>query len=117
VTPTELKPGYERVHSVTDYYDGPRKGIADYQGKPHLYECIIDESKGNYSELFRLAPIAPETFRTAMEDWASWQRYKLACHLGKADISSHPALPHETPLPHAKRPPPGGYVQTPLPEM
>ena len=96
VAPTELKPGYERVHTVTDYYDGPRKGIADFQGEPHIYESIFDESKGKYSELFRLAPIAPETFWAAMEDWAIWQRYELAYHSGKADLSSHPALPHET---------------------
>ena len=96
MTSTELKPEYERVHTVTAYYDGPRKGIADYQGEPHIYECIFDESKGNCSEIFRLAPIAEETFRAAMEDWAIWQRYELAYHSGKADLSSHPALPHET---------------------
>jgi hypothetical protein len=32
----ELKPGYEMVFTVTDYCDGPRKGIANYQDKPHL---------------------------------------------------------------------------------
>jgi hypothetical protein len=31
-----------------------------------------------------------------MEDWAIWQRYELAYHSGKADLSSHPTLPHET---------------------
>jgi hypothetical protein len=31
-----------------------------------------------------------------MEDWAIWQRYELAYHSGRADLSSHPALPHET---------------------
>lgn len=92
----ELKPGYECVHTVTDYCDGPRKGIANYQGKPHLFECIFDESKDNYSELFWLAPVDAETFRFAMEDWAIWQRWELAFHSGKTDISMHPALPHET---------------------
>lgn len=38
---TDLKPGYERFYTVLDYYDGPRKGIADFQGKPHLYETNI----------------------------------------------------------------------------
>jgi hypothetical protein len=76
---TGLKPGYERVYTVVDYYDGPRKGIADYKGKPHLYECMFDESKDNYSERFLLAPL------DAMEDWAIWQRWELANHTGKAD--------------------------------
>lgn len=87
---TDLKTGYDRVYTVVDYYDGPRKGIADYQGKPHLYECI------DYSDSFLLAPLDAEAFQFAMEDWAIWQRWELAYHTGKADLSTHPALPHES---------------------
>jgi len=93
---TDLKPGYERVYTVTDYYDGPRKGIADYRGKPHLYECVFDESKDNYSESFLLAPLDTEAFRLAIEDWAIWQRWEIAYHAGKTDLNTHPALPHES---------------------
>ena len=93
---SDLKPGYERVYTVVDYYDGPRKGIADYRGKPHLYECIFDEAKGNYSNSFLLAPLDSETFRLAMEDWAIWERWELAYHTAKTDLSTHPALPHES---------------------
>jgi hypothetical protein len=42
--PEELKPGYERVFAVTDYHDGPRKGIANYQGEPHFYECLLNKN-------------------------------------------------------------------------
>jgi hypothetical protein len=38
---TDLKPGYERVYTVLDYCDGPRQGIADFQGKAHLYETNV----------------------------------------------------------------------------
>ena len=72
MTSADLKPGYEHVHTVTEYYDGPRKGIADYRGEPNLYECIFDELKDDYSESFRLAPLDAETFRMAMEDWVIW---------------------------------------------
>jgi hypothetical protein len=95
MNPEELKPEYERVFTVTEYYDGPRKGIANFVGRPHLYECIFDEAKGDYSDLFRLTPIDTETFQLAMEDWSIWQRWELAFKTGKADISTHPALPHE----------------------
>ena len=54
----ELKAGYEHVFTVTDYYDGPRKGIANYHGQPHFYECIFDEEKVGYLELFRLTALA-----------------------------------------------------------
>jgi len=96
MTSEELKPGYERVFTVTDYYDGPRKGIANFLGKPHLYECIFAEAKDNYSDLFRLTPIDAKTFQLAMEDWGIWQRWEFAFNTGKADLSTHPALPHET---------------------
>lgn len=29
----DLKPGYQRAYTVLDYYDGPRKGVADFRGK------------------------------------------------------------------------------------
>lgn len=87
---TDLEPGYERVYTVVDYYDGPRKGVADYQGKPHLYECI------NYSDAFLLAPLDTEDFWFAMEDWAIYQRWELAYQRGKTDLSTHPALPDES---------------------
>lgn len=91
----KLKLGYELVFTVTDYYDGPRKGIANYQGKPHLYECIFDETADNYSESFLLTPLDLESFQLAMEDWEIWRRWEDASHSGKADESTHPALPHE----------------------
>jgi hypothetical protein len=93
---TELKPGYEAVFTVTDYYDGPRQGIANYLGTPHFYECMFDAAKQNYSELFRLMPIDPEIFQMAMEDWAIWQRWESAFHVGTVGAETHPALPHET---------------------
>ena len=95
MTNAELKTGYERVYTVIDYYDGPRKGIADYRGKPYLYECIFDESKDDYTDAFHLAPVDAQTFQLAMEDWGIWQRWELAYHTGKVDLSTHPALPNE----------------------
>ena len=96
MTPEGLKPGYEYVDTVTRYYDGPARAFANYQGRPHLYECVFDEIKGSYSELFSLAPVDSETFRSAMEDWTIWQRWELAYHAGKTERDTHPALPHES---------------------
>jgi hypothetical protein len=92
---TCLKPGYECVHTVDDYYDGPRRGIADYEGNPHLYECIFDESKDDYSNQFLVMPLDPETFQLAMEDWTIWKRWEVAFHAGQTDLSTHPALPSD----------------------
>lgn len=95
-TPTdELRPGYETVFTVTDYYDGPRKGIANFHGQPHFYECVFDDTKDDYLQLFRLIPLDKETFQLAMEDWNIWRRWEIAFHSGKTDESTHPALPNE----------------------
>jgi hypothetical protein len=47
-----LKPGYEIVFTVTDYYDGSRGGIANFRGKPHLYKCVFDQTANDYSDTY-----------------------------------------------------------------
>ena len=91
----ELRPGYETVFTITDYYDGPRKGIANYQGNPDLFESIFDEAKDGYSDVFRLTPPDKVSFQLAMEDWEIRRGWEIAFHDIKTDIISHPALPHE----------------------
>lgn len=59
----KLKPGYELVFAVTGYYDGPRKGTANYLGKAHLYERIFDETAGDYSESFLLTLLDTASFQ------------------------------------------------------
>jgi len=34
---------FEKVHTMTDYYDGPRKGIADFAGQPHFFESGLND--------------------------------------------------------------------------
>ena len=34
----------EPVYTVEDYYDGPREGVADFQGKSHVYKCQFSET-------------------------------------------------------------------------
>ena len=92
---SQLQPGHEEVFTVMDYYDGPRKGVANFRGLPHLYECIFDEVKDDYSDLYRLTPISQRIFELAKEDWAIWERWEAAFHSGKTSIESHPALPQD----------------------
>ena len=93
---------WETVHTINDWYDGPRLGIADYNGEPHLYESRWDsqkqewEGQGNdedYVYHYWLSPTSPETFELAVEDWAIWERWEAAFHRGETDQSTHPALP------------------------
>ena len=83
-------PEFERVHTMTDYYDGPRVGIADYLGQPHIYESLFDNGE---LDLFRLSPLDNELFQLALEDWEIWLRWEAAFHAGLTPHETHPALP------------------------
>ena len=45
---------YERVHTVANYFDGPREGLADYQGSPHRYKSEWDEAADDWADPFEL---------------------------------------------------------------
>jgi hypothetical protein len=69
---------FETVYTVTDWYDGPREGIADFNGMPHLYQWQFDNAKDDWADTLLLTPVDEETFRLALEDWAIWVRWEQA---------------------------------------
>ena len=86
---------FEVVHTIIDWYDGARAGIADLAGKPHYYESQFDDLKSNHSDTYLLRPLDEETFRFALEDWDIWLRWEAAFHEGRTPHETHPALPEE----------------------
>ena len=91
---------WETVHTVTDWYDGERLGIADYQGRPHLFESRWDPSKDDWEGqdgrgIYWLTPIGADAFKLALEDWEIWKRWRLSFDQGKVQLETHPALPEE----------------------
>ena len=62
--------GFEEVFAVTDYYDGPRQGIANYLGSRHFYDCIFSDQKQDFTCVYHLAPVSGQIFQLALEDWA-----------------------------------------------
>ena len=91
----QLRAGYERVFTVTDYYDGPRRGIADYRGRPHFYDCVFDSKNDEYSDLYLLTPLEQTAFELALEDWEIWCRWEMAFHQGKTSLDTHPCQPQD----------------------
>ncbi len=87
--------GMERVYVVHQYHDGPRSGIADYNGKPHAFECVFDETTDEYTDVFLLKPIDAKTLASALEDWKRWQGWEKRFHAGLATRGSHPSLPSD----------------------
>jgi hypothetical protein len=96
-TTTESQQPFETVHSVLHYYDGPRRGVADFLGAPHLYECQWDDELDQYADSYLLSPISAETFQLANEEWEIWLRWERTFHAGETDRETHPALPPDRP--------------------
>src|SRR2546430_9423343 len=86
---------YECVHAIWDYYDQPREGVADFQGRPHLYKCQFSEVDDDWTDLYWLMEIDQETFAFAKERWEIFLRWKAEFQLGKVPLETHPVLPPE----------------------
>jgi hypothetical protein len=87
----------ETVHTITDRYDGPVRGIADYRGRPHYYERQFDDEADEWSDIYWLTPLDDETFALAMEAWQIWRRWETTFHQHETTMATHPALPADRP--------------------
>ena len=90
-----MKSEMETVYTVTDYYDGPRRGVADFRGTPHAYESLFDESEEGGDGTFLLRPLDAPTFALVLENWEIWLRWRRAFDEGRTTIETHPALPED----------------------
>jgi hypothetical protein len=86
---------FDRVLTINDYYDGPRLGIAEFNGVPHIYEAEFDHSNDEYGDTYFLSPIDSELLALTLEDWAIWCRWDAAYKRHEVTLESHPALPTE----------------------
>jgi hypothetical protein len=88
-----VTPRFEIVHTCPDWYDGPRQGIADYEGRPHLFQSEWQAGEAIDADTFLLMPIDRETFQLALESWSIWLRWEAALFRGETSEETHPALP------------------------
>src|ERR1700720_1400208 len=88
-------PDYETVFTVQDYHDGPRSGVANFHGLPHVYTCVFDNKNDEYSDLYVLTPIHQEAFKAALENWEIFLRWRAAFDGGKVSRETYPALPQD----------------------
>jgi hypothetical protein len=86
---------YERVHVDWDFWDIPRSGIADFEGRPHFFACHFDDELDDWTNRYRLSPASPEMVALAIEKDAIFRRWRAASDGGETDISTWPALPTE----------------------
>ena len=85
---------FEKVYTLPDWYDGPRRGIANFEGRPHLFESEFADLAGQ-QDVFVLSPVDDQTLALALEDWRIWRRWERAFHAGNTPKETHPALPED----------------------
>jgi hypothetical protein len=85
----------DRVLTVHDYYDGPRLGVTELNGVPHIYEAEFDYGADEYAATYFLSPIAEELLALVLEDWQIWLRWEKENKAGRAAPETHPALPSD----------------------
>jgi hypothetical protein len=83
----------DRVLTINDYHDGPRLGVAELNGVPHIYEAEFDHSADEYGENYFLSPIEQSLLELVLEDWGIWCRWHQAYTKNEVAHDSHPALP------------------------
>jgi len=67
---------FERVYTVIDFWDGPRGGVADFRGVPHVYRSVFRTDIDEWDDdRFYLSPLTPQEAALAREHWSIWQRF------------------------------------------
>ncbi len=85
----------DRVLTVNEYYDGPRLGIAEFNGDPHVYQAEHDHNTEDYGDTYFLSPVEPDLLALVLEDWQIWLRWEASAKAGETSLETHPALPLE----------------------
>ena len=79
----------EKVYAENDWYDGPRKGIADFQGRPHRFVAKFENEKG-YLDVFTIFPVSETELSLEIEQWKIFVEWNNKYELGEVDVDSHP---------------------------
>ncbi|MEK8035045.1 hypothetical protein AACH06_29870 [Ideonella sp. DXS29W] len=89
---TEFGPP-EQVYVENKWYDGPRAGVADVQGKPHRFVSQYDEQEDEYLGTFLIWPIGEEDLLLEQEQWRIFVNWNEDYEAGKVGVESHPGQP------------------------
>ena len=79
----------EKVYVENEWYDGPRKGVADFRGVPHRFIANFEDKKG-YLDSFNIFPISESDLKLEIEQWKIYVEWNKKYESGSAAIDSHP---------------------------
>ena|SRR5437764_8595944 len=80
----------ERVYVENEWYDGPRAGIADFNGIPHRFKSLFDEEEDEDLGTFMVWPVDKEVLDLEIEQWCIFVEWNTLYASGQADTGSHP---------------------------
>jgi hypothetical protein len=86
--------GWEQVHTVEKYWDGPLQGVADFEGQPRIYERQFSEAEDEFTDRYWLTPIEPDLLSLVVEKWSIHLRWQDARHRNEATLEIQP-LPED----------------------
>jgi hypothetical protein len=74
---SEVNDSFQTVHTMDDYYDGPRSGVADFDGQPHYYRAVYWDTPqwDPDDDRFELSPITTDVLAAACEMAAIFERW------------------------------------------
>jgi hypothetical protein len=81
---------FEKVHTIREFWDGIRSGVADLNGLPHYFSCLFDERADDYSDLFRLYPVCTEFMKMELEQWSIYRAWEAKFHTERELLETRP---------------------------
>lgn len=84
----EIHTEFETVHRIWDYFDQPRSGVADYEGRAHWFDCIFDDSRDIYSDAYWLIPLDEQLTDLERKSWDAFRIWQKSPTIGGGDESA-----------------------------
>ena len=81
--------GFERVYVELEWYDGPRAGLADVNGKPHYFQGY-DYDHADEADEYRVWPASDVAVEWEREQWAIFIRWHERSEAGTAGPGTQP---------------------------
>ena len=61
-----------KVITINDWWDGPKLGLACFNGLVCIYERLFDEAADDWSDIYFLTPIDSEAEKRILIQWEAW---------------------------------------------
>ncbi|MAG93055.1 MAG: hypothetical protein CMJ48_04830 [Planctomycetaceae bacterium] len=88
---------FERVFSMWDYYDGPRAGVANFNGQAHHFQCEWDDARDNYADVFVLRPVTDAFLEINEKRDQIYEQWQEELSAGAVSSETHPVAMGQNP--------------------